>query len=240
MLTVALLRSTKYIDFSWIFLQKTTREKRKMSYDTSWVQKVSNSVFSVLSNLQTNVYTLVNVKSTVDGEIYQVRDLPDRQQAADLLAQVRKKIKMLYNYLIATYPDKPQVAQLKKNFKPVSSRIFEATPGAEHTSYSVNKGESVHLCLRQRKGNDESLINENVMVFVALHEMAHMITSTIGHGPDFWNNFGWLLKKAEEKGIYQYQNFAEQPVPYCGVKITDAPKYDPGKDGADASIGNIS
>jgi hypothetical protein len=176
----------------------------------------------------------------VDGEYYQVRDMPDKQRAADLLAKVRQKIKSLYNYLIVTYPDKPQVQQLKKNFKPEPSRIFEATPDAEHTSYSVNKGEAVHLCLRQRNGNDESLINENVMVFVSLHEMAHMITSTIGHGPDFWNNFGWLLKQAEEKGIYKYQNFSAQPVPYCGVKITDSPVYDPAKDGVDHTVGSMS
>jgi hypothetical protein len=226
--------------FSWIFLKKTTREKRKMSSDTSWLQKVSHNVFSALSNLQTNVYPTVSIRSSVDGEYYSVRDLPDRQKAADLLARVRQKIKGLYNYLIVTFPDKPQIVQLKKNFKPDSSRIFEATPDAEHTSYSVNKGESVHLCLRQRNGNDESLMNENVMMFVALHEMAHMITSTIGHGPDFWNNFGWLLKQAEEKGFYKYQNFAAQPVPYCGVKITDSPMYDPAKDGADPTVGTMS
>jgi hypothetical protein len=211
-----------------------------MSHDTSWLQRVSQNVYSAISNLQTNVYPLVSVKSNVDGEYYQVRDMPDKQKAADLLARVRQKIKSFYNYLIITFPDKHQVTLLKRNFKPEPSRIFEATPDAEHTSYSVNKGESVHLCLRQRQGNDESLMSENIMIFVALHEMAHMITSTIGHGPDFWNNFGWLLKQAEQKGIYKYQNFAAQPVPYCGVKITDSPKYDPAKDGNDPSIGTMS
>ena len=211
-----------------------------MSSDGSWLQKVSQNVFSSLSNLQTNVYPTVSVRSSIDGEYYLVRDLADKQKAADLLAKVRQKIKSLYNYLIITYPDKPQIQQLKKNFTPDSSRIYEATPDAEHTSYSVNKGESVHLCLRQRNGNDESLIQENIMVFVSLHEMAHMITATIGHGPDFWNNFAWLLKQAEEKGIYKYQNFSAQPVPYCGVKITDSPTYDPAKDGDDHTVGSMS
>lgn len=197
-------------------------------------------MFTALSNLQTNIYPTVSVRSSVDGEYYLVRDLPDRQRAADLLAQIRQKVKAFYNYLLATYPDKPQVVQLKKNFKPDASRILEATPDAEHTSYSVNKGESVHLCLRQRNGNDESLVQQNVMMFVALHEMAHMVTPTIGHGPDFWNNFGWLLKKAEEKGFYKYQDFSAQPVPYCGVKITDSPIYDEAKDGQDTTVGSMS
>jgi hypothetical protein len=61
--------------------------------------------------------------------------------------------------------------------------------------------------------------------------MAHAITPSVGHGPDFWNNFAWLLKQAEAAGIYQYQNFKARPVSYCGLQITDSPAYDPKKDG---------
>ena len=197
-------------------------------------------MFSALSNIQTSAYPTVSVKSSVDGNTYLVRDMPDKQEAADLLARVRQHMQKLYNYLIATYPEKLQVKQLRQNFKPEPSRISESTPDAEHTSYSVNKGESVHLCLRQRQGNNESLVKENVMTFVALHEMAHMITTTIGHGPDFWNNFGWLLKISEEQGIYTYEDFSAHPVSYCGVKITDSPKYDSKKDASSFVIGTIS
>jgi len=197
-------------------------------------------MFSALSNIQTSAYPTVSVRSSVDGNTYQVRDMSDKQEAADLLARVRQRMQKLYNYLIATYPEKLQVKQLRQNFKPDPSRISESTPDAEHTSYSVNKGESVHLCLRQRQGNNESLVKENVMTFVALHEMAHMITTTIGHGPDFWNNFGWLLKISEEQGIYTYEDFSAHPVSYCGVKITDSPKYDSKKDASSFVIGTIS
>lgn len=182
-------------------------------------------------------YPLVEVKSTVDGRIYKVRDLPDKQQAANLLANVRQKIQRLYLSAREKFPNKPQVRQWVQNFTPDSNRFLEATPDADHTSYSVNKGEKIHLCLRQREGPNESLVDENVMVFVALHEMAHVITPSVGHGPDFWNNFGWLLKQAETIGIYQYQDFKSRPVSYCGMNITDSPSYDPKKDGTDLSIG---
>lgn len=208
--------------------------------DSSWLQNISKNMFSALSNIQSSTYPTVSVKSSVDGNTYQVRDMPDKQEAADLLARVRQRMQKLYNYLIATYPEKLQVKQLKQNFKPDPSRISESTPDAEHTSYSVNKGESVHFCLRQRRGNNESLVKENIMVFVALHEMAHMVTPTIGHGPDFWNNFGWLLKIAEDQGIYTYEDFSAHPVSYCGVKITDSPKYDSKKDASSFVIGTIS
>jgi hypothetical protein len=76
-------------------------------------------------------------------------------------------------------------------------------------------------------------------MFVALHEMSHICTESVGHGPDFWNNFGWLLKEAEALGLYTYTDFAAHPVNYCGVHITDSPRYDPKKDGTDFQIGTI-
>ena len=181
-------------------------------------------------------YPTLYVKSSVDGKEYLVRDLPDKQEAANLLAKVRIKLNNLKMHLEGKYPDKPQVKQLIQNFKNDPKRFLESTPDAEFTSYSVNKGESVHLCLRQREGADESLVKEEVMVFVAIHEMSHILTESLGHGPDFWNNFAWLLKEAELINIYKHQDFKAHPVKYCGMSITDEPVY---KEGDDLSIGNM-
>ena len=185
-----------------------------------------------LSNSQ---YPLIKVKSSIDGELYTVRDMPDKQTAADTMAKVRLKMNKLKLHLESTVPDKPQVQQLTRNFEANPNRFKEATPDAEHTSYSVNKGEEVHFCLRQREGGDESLVNEDIITFVAIHEMGHMITKTIGHGADFWNNFAWLLQEAEKIGVYTHRDFRAHPVSYCGMKITDQPSYDPKKDGTDFS-----
>jgi hypothetical protein len=69
-----------------------------------------------------------------------------------------------------------------------------------------------------------------------------MITKSIGHEPEFWNNFGWLLREAEQRNLYKPTDFKSQPATYCGVTITDTPKYDPTRDkeGTDFSIGTIS
>ena len=184
-------------------------------------------------------FPLVYVKSTVDNKEYLVREMPDKQEAANLMAKVRLRLKNLKMHVESKFPDKPQVKQLIQNFDADPSRFYESTPDADLTSYSVNKGESVHLCLRQRETNNESLVPEDVMMFVAIHEMAHMITKTIGHGPDFWNNFGWLLKESESAGLYKSQNFKAHPVKYCGMSITDQPSYDPSKDGTDLSLGTV-
>jgi len=203
---------------------------------------------SILSNIKQffglGKYPLVYVKSTVDNKEYLVRNTGDKQEAANLMSNIRIKLKNLKIHLESKYPDKPQVQQLKRNFEADPSRFIESTPDSELTSYSVNKGESVHLCLRQREKEDETLVQENIIMFVAIHEMAHMLTKSIGHGEDFWNNFGWILKEAESINLYQTQDFKAHPVKYCGMSITDQPSYDPSKenfkDMNDFSIGNIS
>jgi hypothetical protein len=194
---------------------------------------------SIKQILGTSAFPKVSVRSTVDGKEYSVRDLPDKQQAANLMATLRIKLTKLCDALEKKYPDKPQVKLMSQNFRSDPERFIEATPDSEHTSSTVNKGESIHMCLRERDGPDESLVDENVMMFVALHEFSHVATESIGHEPEFWNNFGWILKEAEALNLYKYTDFAAHPVRYCGVAITDSPRYDPSKDGTNPQIGGM-
>ena len=202
------------------------------------ILETANNIFN--SIIGGNNYSTALVTSNIDGKQYKVRDMPDKQEAANLMARLRIRLMKITDALEKKYPDKPQVKHLVKNFRSDPSRFIEATPDSEHTSYSINKGEKIYMCLRQRSGPDESLVNENVMTFVSLHELAHVCTESIGHGPDFWNNFGWLLKEAEALGLYQYTDFQAHPVSYCGVYITDSPRYDPSKDGNNLQIGTMS
>jgi hypothetical protein len=202
----------------------------------SFITQLQSAVTGIFG---TGRFKMVQVTSAVDGQSYSVRDLPDKQRAADLMALVRKRLTELCNRLEKKYPDKDQVKRMVRNFRSDPFRFIESTPDEEHTSSTINKGESIHMCLRQRDGPDEDLVDQNVIMFVALHEMAHVCTESIGHGPDFWNNFGWVLKEAEALQLYQYTDFAAHPVKYCGVFITDSPRYDPAKDGTDFQIGKI-
>lgn len=203
----------------------------------SLLEHVSRMAQNILG---TSHFPTTTVVSRVDGKPYRVRDMPDKQRAADLLATLRRKLTTLCGALEKKYPDKPQVKHMVAHYRADPERFLEATPDSEHTSSTVNKGESIHMCLRQRDGPDESLVDENVMMFVALHEFAHICTESIGHDSTFWNNFGWLLKEAEAEGLYRYTNFSAHPVSYCGVYITDAPRYDPEKDGTNPQIGTMS
>jgi hypothetical protein len=176
-------------------------------------------------------YEMALVKSSIDGQNYLVRNMADKEGAADRLALIREKLLRLMKYLEQSFNDRPFVKQIIRNFDASSERFAESTPEASYTSYSVNKGEKVFMCLRQRDEKEE-LVDENILIFVALHEMSHIGTASIGHTKEFWNHFAWLLEKSETLGIYKYQNFAAHPVEYCGVHITDSPKYKQGVEDA--------
>jgi hypothetical protein len=170
------------------------------------------------------LFDMSYVKSTVDDNSYLVRNLPDKLEAANRLAEVRSRVLRLMKHFKQSNTDNQIARDILKNFDADPTRFSESTPDSNYTSYTLNKGEKIHVCLRQKNATQD-LVDVNVLTFVTLHEIGHIGTREIGHTPLFWNNFAWILKQAEELGIYEFQNFAEQPVPYCGISITDQPKY---------------
>ena len=147
---------------------------------------------------------LTKVVSTVDNNTYLVRDLPDKQQAANLLSRVRIKLVKLANHLEKTESKDPRIQRMIRNFNP--DAISESTPHSTYTSYSINKGEKIVFCLRSRNDKQE-LAEENLLMFVALHEMGHVITESIGHTQEFWDNFRYLLEHAIKIGVYTKEDF---------------------------------
>jgi hypothetical protein len=163
------------------------------------------------------------VQSEYDKNKYLVRNLPDRKQAANLLGQLRARLIQLIKALLQRHPNDPRVQRLRANFNP--DQISETPESAGNvTSYSVNKGEKIVFCIRQRNERNE-LVDINTLMFVAIHELSHLMTQSIGHTKEFWTNMKFLLSEAMSDGIrlYTYQPFAEQPKPYCGTMITDTP-----------------
>jgi hypothetical protein len=160
------------------------------------------------------------VRSTVDNVEYLVQSLPDKVDAANLLAQIRIKLEQMVEYLREHEPDNDITKRLLKNFR--SDKISEGSEDSKYTSYSINKGEQIVFCLRA-KDETKKLVDLNTMVFVALHELAHIGTESVGHTREFWDNFKWVLKHAVKATVYIFQDFNSKPVGYCGIDITDQP-----------------
>jgi hypothetical protein len=172
---------------------------------------------------ESDAFQLKCIVSDVDGKKYCVRERAQLEQAADLLARTTEKCNMLVGHLKETKPNHEITKKLVDGYNPKT--IQETLPTSEHTAYSENKGEKIAFCLNTRKGGNK-LIDENTLMFVALHELTHVGTTSIGHTPDFWRNFKFILENAIEIKIYKPVDYRKHPVGYCGMTITDNPYYD--------------
>lgn len=184
--------------------------------------------FFITSILLTTLYMhlenrnkeLTYVKSTIDDRKYLVRNLPDKQEAANLIATVRGNLVKLAQELKKKNEGNIDIERMINNFNP--NNIVESEKNSKYTSYSINKGEKTVYCMRSRDDKNE-LVKLNTMMFVALHELAHTMSKSIGHTKEFWDNFRILLRNAIKLKIYKRVNYNEKPVKYCGVDITDDP-----------------
>ena len=172
---------------------------------------------------ESETHNLKCIISDVDGERYCVRERAKLELAADLLANVTQRCKELVIYCGKKHPDNEEVQRLLQKFNP--KKITETLPTSEYTAYSENKGEKIAFCLEKNKGQSK-LIDLNTLTFVAIHELAHVMTKSEGHKQEFWQNFKFLLENAKDAGIYEPVDYKNEPQDYCGMKITDNPLYD--------------
>lgn len=172
---------------------------------------------------ESDAFNLKCIVSDIDGNQYCVRERAKLQLAADLLATVTNKLKELVSYMKENYPERENVQRLQKGFNP--KKINEILPTSKFTAYSENKGEKLAFCTTTTKEGNK-LIDENTLTFVGIHEISHIMTKSVGHTKEFWNNFKFLLQNAVKMGIYTPIDYKSKPKNYCGMKITDNPYYD--------------
>ena len=178
---------------------------------------------SIKMYFESDTYNLTCIISDVDGEKYCVRERDQLDKSADLLATVAGKCKALVLFMKQKYPERADIERLTVGFRP--DKIVETLPTSTLTAYSENKGQKIAFCLDTKK-NGTTLIDINTLTFVAIHELSHIMTISIGHKQEFWENFKFLLEGAKEANIYNPIDYKETPEEYCGMMIKDNPYYD--------------
>lgn len=153
-------------------------------------------------------------RATLDGHHYLVLKRKDSAAAANLLASLRADMQSLVAQYLEEFPDDKDARTLADKFD--GAQTSEGDPNTAYTSYTVQKAKIV-LCLRQKGG---AFVTKNVIMYVAIHELAHIMTPSMGHTSEFWMNNRKLLACAEQMGLYQPQDYAKSPQPYCGIHIT--------------------
>ena len=121
-------------------------------------------VFFIIMNKLYKKGEVLSIKSSIDNRTYIVRKLPDAKMASDKLATVNKDILRLIGSL--DEHEKEGILDLQTNYNP--NTVSETLRGSKYTSYSVNKGEKLSLCIRKE---DDTFIDHNTIIFVVIRTL---------------------------------------------------------------------
>jgi len=174
----------------------------------------------------------MSVESSIDNNDYTVHGgFANRDGAADLLAVANQTILDLMAYCrrrqkkgLYTANQSALVSNMFERYDP--DNIAENSPAnsAGETSFTINKGERLVLCLRGKTSFD--LHDRNVIKFVALHELTHIAENVRNHPRQFWKSFKFVLSQAVSAGLIEPECYDRAPVKYCGMDITYNPYCD--------------
>ena len=177
-------------------------------------------VVSTIIFIQSLNNELTYVISTLDNKKYLVRNDDRKLESANYMSKIQQNINILYEHCTLNYSDDERIKRLKKKYNP--NNISESMKSSIYTSYSVNKGQKIVICIKE-KDESETLIDINTIMFVVIHELAHVITKSVGHNDEFWDNMKFLLDLSIKVGIYENIDYKKKPKQYCGIMITDNP-----------------
>jgi hypothetical protein len=164
----------------------------------------SSTILSELNIVMVNI--LRNLK-----QIYILGKLPIPQNEIDLYEynDIAPRITVTRNILNRYNPD----------------NLYENSPfnALGDTSYTIQKGKILAMCIRDKEMNIEPL---DKLIFVNIHELAHLGIDDIDHNQLFWHTFRFLLWSAAVSGIYYSPDFKRNPTTYCGdMNVTYNPLY---------------
>jgi len=170
-----------------------------------------------------NRMNYVSIESN-SGTTYMVYNDELNKDKANLLSSVVINMCSLKNYLVKNKDSedlieyKDYIEQLNKNFNEYRTKIYETNPNSNLTSYSVNKGEELSICLKSK--NTGKLHDINLLMYVVIHEMAHFACPEIGHGDLFQKIFKKFLEVSIKINIYKLEDYSDKPVEYCGMILS--------------------
>lgn len=173
-----------------------------------------------------------SVSSGIDGRHYYVHNKHENMQnAADIFAEINKTTTDVINYIYDKYKDSPnrKRREVSRNLMArydVNSLRENSPLNADHdTSYTINKGDIIAVCIRSSKKHHQ-IHDISIITFVVLHEITHLSISAYDHPDEFWEVFKFILIEAEEAGLYASPDFVTFPKEYCGIKINYNPRFD--------------
>ena len=177
------------------------------------------------------------IKSNLDGKYYKVRSEENNQHKADLLSIIYIKLNLIVNTLRndTTYKNTVPVKRLVSNWDKGIS-IKEIGKMESDAAYVINK-KHMSFCLQNKPNKNDNKIKTfediNLMTYVGIHELAHIMSDEIGHGSEFISNFEFLLDYSKQ--LTYFDKLLNKNIPvyiqldklntadnYCGVPLINS------------------
>ena len=137
-------------------------------------------------------------------------------ETSNALAEIHSNVNTLIEYLRTHDASSSLLKTLGSRY--TKGIISEAVIEKGSTSYTIDK-QNIHLCLRSRD-SIKQVYDINTLMYVVLHELAHVVSKSIGHNDEFKTNFKYLVSSAIQAKVYTYVNYSKTPVHYCGINLT--------------------
>ena len=178
------------------------------------------------------------VCSTLDTRCYNIAQkyIGGHQDAANMLARLNNDLLSVIRYMRDKYlwnqSRNPGIIIRQRMANHMAYRynadvLSENVPwNMTETSYTQDKGDKIAICLREKQTGRDELEDYSDVLFVGLHELAHVSTNIKDHDDPFWYVFKILLQEATDAGIYQPVNYENQPMNICGLDVQYNPYYD--------------
>uniref|UniRef100_A0A6C0LS01 Uncharacterized protein n=1 Tax=viral metagenome TaxID=1070528 RepID=A0A6C0LS01_9ZZZZ len=172
-----------------------------------------------LRHISTN--EAIFMKSNFNKKEYLVQNEYQKEEASYILSVIHKRILLFKNYLEKHKEDFPKYRPYIEQFcKRINNLVLqENSPYGKYTSYTVNKGDEIAVCLRSKKTYE--LHDLNLIMYVIIHELAHVACPEVDHTDLFKDIFVFFLRIAIFLKIYKDTNYKINPTEYCGLIINE-------------------
>ena len=167
---------------------------------------------------------------SINQEYYKIRRGPDAEQRVKNLALIKLKLETIVKTLQndSRFNSFESVKRLIRNWN-IGITIKEIGLLENDAAYVIDKL-NMSFCLRKSPSGGE-LESLNLLTYVAIHELAHVMSIETGHSTEFQENFKFLLEYSKtlifnnpidgiSDPLYVTINPQSEDSAFCGVEIT--------------------
>ena len=170
------------------------------------------TIFYYMYKPDTNKYIKAD-----NNKQYKVQESNNSEIKANMLSELDIKIrKIVENMKNNDLPNK-EIAD-RTYSKMLNIELREIPKNENGAGYTINKSH-IYLCLYNKDTNKLNVIDD--VMFVLLHEVAHIMSLSFGHGEEFKKNFDFIVKLAVKINLWNKKDYSEDNVNICGVNVTN-------------------